>query len=230
MKSSVSSVMLKSAANRSLAGLLNKYGVFTGADPASGIARGWEIITQPIRDYQTYPVAGFRSLDFFQAQAGSPGTTKGNQNMPAAGFFPRGQMFLAEGLEVDFKPAGSPVDTTSAAIPDLTNDVWNVTRTGYLTMTIGTRPYMNVGPLSQFPPSFRVNGAFALADTTTAAVDRISSIQLPYDQGEPYQFVPFLLEENVNFVVTLNYDTPVTVAVAGLIGVNMNGCLIRRNQ
>lgn len=232
MKSSVATSMLRSAATKSMARLLNQYGVFTGGDPAMGLQKGWEIITQPIRDYQDYPATGFRSLAFFQQQAGSAGTTPENQNMPGAGQFPRGQMFLLEGLEVDFKPAGNPfsVSVADAAVPDITNDLWRVTRSGYLTMSISTRPYLNVGPLSQFPPSFRVNGAFALADTTTAAADRVSAVQVPYDQGENFQMIPYLLEETVNFVVTLNYDTPVTVATAGLIGVNMNGSLIRRNQ
>lgn len=231
MKSSIATQMLKHSASKTLAGLLNKYGVFTGNDPAMGLQKGWEIITQPIRDYQTYPTGGFRSLAFFQQQAGSAGTTPENQNMPGAGQFPRGQMFLMEGLEVDFKPAGTPVVTDSATVPDITNDLWKVTRSGYLTMSISTRPYLNVGPLSQFPPSFRINGAFAASAVTTAAsVTPHTVIQTPYDQGEAFQMIPYLLEESVNFVVTLNYDTPQTVVTAGLIGVNMNGCLIRRNQ
>ena len=230
MKSSFATQMLKTAAGKNLSSLLNRFGVFSGNNPANGLQKGWEIITQPIRDYQAYPTAGFRSLAFFQNQSGAAGTTLENQNMPGAGSFPRGQMFVVEGMEVDFKPSGLPSVKSAPGVALQLNELYAVTRAGYLTMTIGTRPYLNVGPLSQFPPSFRVFSAGARSDTTTAAGAQAVYDQTPINQGEPFMFIPFVLEEVVNFSVALNYDTPVTVTSAGTIGVNMNGALIRRNQ
>ncbi len=229
MKSSVSTNILRNAAAQmSLATLANKYGVFTGGNPASGVAQGWEIITQPIRDYQEYPTAGFRTRAFFQQAAGSTGTTPQDQNMPAAGSFPRGQMFLWEGIEVDFRPSGAPL-AADTSVGTRINEFYAVTNNGFLTVTIGSRPYLNVGNLSQFPTSFRTEAISAMA-VAGAAPAGLSAVQLPVNRGEVFQFIPYLLEEVVNFNVTLNYDTPVTVASAGKIGVLMNGCLIRRNQ
>lgn len=232
MKSSVSTNLLRNAAAQTnLATLANNYGVFTGGTPASGIAQGWEIITQPIRDYQTYPAAGFRSRSFFQQAAGSTGTNPADQNMPAAGSFPRGQMFLWEGIEVDFQPSGEPV-TSGATVDTRINEFAAVMQGGYLTVTIGSRPYLNVGNLLQFPTSFRAaaDAAMGVSSDSDATTATLYSTNLPYAEGEVFQFIPYLLEEVVNFNVTVHYDTPVTVASDGKMGVLMNGCLIRRNQ
>ena len=74
-------------------------------------------------------------------------------------------------------------------------------------------------------PDIRVS--VRTGDTTST---QRSTMELSYNQGEPFQFVPYLIEEVVNFKVTVNYDAPVTMTTAGLLGLNMNGMLIRRNQ
>lgn len=240
MKSAVALQMIRSTQMASLQDVLLRYGVFVIPRDAEGremrmtLGSEWQMITEPIRDYQTYPAAGYVARGYFNAAAGATGTTPANQNMPDAGKMPRGQMFFWEGIEADFVPAGLPVtvETAAAGVSAFANDMWKVYHgAGYLDIAINNRPYLNAGPLCQFPPSFRMNGAVAAASETTAvSATPLVSMQLPFAQGNTFEFVPLLLEEAVAFQVTVRFDAAVAVSADGKLGLNMNGVKFRRNQ
>ena len=244
MKSLVAAQMLRQTQVNNLRQVMYKYGVFveTQIKDADGnvvgtredVGDGWQMLTEPIRDYQTYPAAGYLSRGYFQAAEGAAGTTAARQNMPDSGKMPRGQIFFWEGIECDFVPAGLPatIETAAAGVGAFANDMWKIYHgNGHLAFTINSRPYLNVGPLAQFPPSFRINGAFAVASETTAAsVTPLATFQTPFCQGEPFYIIPFVLEEAVTFKATVNFDALVTVSAEATLGLNMNGVKFRRNQ
>lgn len=208
--------------------------VFTGTGQGAVLSPGWEMISQPIYDYEVYSTAGYTSQQFFQRSGGSANVGYDVTNMPAPGAFPRGQMFMVDSLEVDYISNGLPLLTaqTEASPPGASqiNDMYSVMNAGWLNLTINAKPYLNCGQLKQFPPSVRVSGVAALSDATTAAGSQRSQYDLAAATGETFQLLPFLLQESVNFVVSVNFSTAIPVRTAARLGVTMNGVLFRRYQ
>lgn len=185
-----------------------------------------EEITWSLFDFTTYLAAGQTTLSFFQNPIGQAGKTFIDTNMDLAGQIPKGQTFLVEGLCVEFFPSGA-INTAAAAT--YSDDIKAVAESGLLTLTVGSKKYVNQGPLGLFPQSYRQQG-FAAAATTTAATDHVTD----YSQniGKEYSIIPVLLTSNQNFLVTLTWPAVVALpsTADGRIGVRLAGRLFRNAQ
>lgn len=208
---------------------------------------GWEAITQSLYDSAAYAAAGTTILTFFQTPIGQ-GTGFGggsktleDTNMVSAGQVPANIEFLIESLEVNFEPttptvvgnlSNPAVVDTAASVAALINDAWFFYRTGYLVLTIGSKPYLQEAPLMRFPPKayFNLHAATALGNTAQAA-NVASNIAFATAHGRPYLLkAPLRLISNQNFSVTLNWPTVRAIANPALVYVTLDGVYYRRSQ
>lgn len=200
---------------------------------------GWEAIKQSLYDYQAYAAAGQTNLTFFALPVGQSSKTLSDTNMTLAGQLPKNQEFLIQSIEVFFSPtrpsvaAQMPAAFGAQAIAQIVNDSYIVGAGGNLTLTIGSKPYLQEAPLGRFPQkaAFTVEGA--LADVTTAGASLQSRIAFGQWRGRPYLLdpAPLLLPENQNFSVSLAWPEGVqAITNPGRIGVILDGILYRRSQ
>lgn len=200
---------------------------------------GWEAIKQSLYDYQAYAAAGQTNLTFFALPVGQSSKTLSDTNMTLAGQLPKNQEFLIQSIEVFFSPttptvaAQMPAAFGAQAIAQIINDSYIVGRAGNLTLTIGSKPYLQEAPLGRFPQkaAFTVDGA--LADVTSAGASLQSRLAFGQWRGRPYLLdpAPLLLPENQNFSVSLAWPEGVqAITNPGRIGVILDGILYRRSQ
>lgn len=200
---------------------------------------GWEAIKQSLYDYQAYAAAGQTNLTFFALPVGQSSKTLSDTNMTLAGQLPKNQEFLIQSIEVFFSPttptvaAQMPAAFGAQAIAQIINDSYIVGRAGNLTLTIGSKPYLQEAPLGRFPQkaAFTVDGA--LSDVTSAGASLQSRLAFGQWRGRPYLLdpAPLLLPENQNFSVSLAWPEGVqAITNPGRIGVILDGILYRRSQ
>lgn len=201
------------------------------------VPKTMEYINQPLYSYQLYPAAGAVTLSFFQAPAGGA-VTREFTNMELAAQIPSPQMFLIQGIGVDYLPgttAAAPVlgpraDASTGAL----NDFYTILRQGVLTLSIGSKQYFQMAPLMSLPPRSHMDGVAAIASQTTPAAALQTIAQIPFSNGPVFKPIPLLLESGQNFNVTINFPggavpTPSTDALAR-IGVILYGTLYRPAQ
>lgn len=182
----------------------------------------YEVIWQPLYEYQTYPLAGTTGLTFFQNTVGSVAGGLSTTNMRAAGQMPRPQEFLITGIQVVFE-AGTAV-AAAAAIPTNVLDVNTVATSGNLELFIGSKAYLNDGPVGAFPQQF---GLSIASDQGTGAF----GTNYARTAGKYYAITPVKIPANQNFNVTLNWPEGVqAITVAARIGVRLDGFLYRLSQ
>lgn len=204
---------------------LNKYSVNRAGE--------MEVIGSALYDYTTYAAVGQTELNFFQTPQGQGGKTLADTNMEAAGTLPSPKNFIVRAIEVNFWPGIEPSEFGAQAAADYLNDVWTVAKSGYLEFYIGSKNYVQEGPIGVFPA---VNGlvvAAALADQSTIAADLQSRIAYANMGGRVYTLMsPVSLVSNQNFRVSLKWPTAVALpsAVAARIGVRLRGELFRLSQ
>lgn len=200
---------------------------------------GWEAVRQSLYDYQAYAAAGHTQLTFFALPVGQSSKTLTDTNMVLAGQLPRNQEFLLQSLEVWFSPttptvaAQMPAAFGAQAIAQIINDAYIVGRSGNLTLTVGSKPYLQEAPLGRFPQKAHYAVDAAAADVTTAGASLQSRMAFGYWSGRPYLLepAPLLLVENQNFSVTLSWPEGVqAITNPGRIGVILDGILYRRSQ
>ncbi len=214
-----------------------------------------EVLRQPLFDTAVYATAGATGINFFatpqgQGSSAAPGNagnpkTSVDTNMQLAGQLPAGQSFLVESVEVDIKAGSSAATTTTFALVHpivfavaasagtvfaAVADVNALYSTGVLTFTVGSKNYLQDGPLRKFAPKQGVDVSGAVA-STSATVGQ-TTIALAKAQGEPYNIVPITLRSSQNFSVALNW--PVVVATPSgfnaAIQVALCGFLFRNSQ
>lgn len=206
---------------------------------------GWEAIKQSLYDSQAYAAAGTTQLNFFQLPVGQ-GTgfggaakTLSDTNMQAPGAMPANQEFLIQSVEVVFFPTTPTVaaDMPSAfgapAVDHLVNDTYIFYRAGNVNLVIGSKSYLQEGPLLRFPPKayFELHGA--ASDASTAAGSQNTRIKYATARGRPYQLTPASLRvvSNQNFNLSLNWPEGVqAITNPGRIFVILDGILYRRSQ
>ena len=202
---------------------------------------GWEAVRQSLYDFQAYAAAGQSVLTFFAQPLGQGTTPKtlSDTNMTLAGQLPKNQEFLIQSIEVVFFPT---TPTVAAAMPSffgaqaaqvIVNDTYIVGRSGNLQLIIGSKPYLQEGPIGKFPPKTHMCVDAALSDATTAGAALQTRTGYAYWNGRPYVLDPaaLLLPENQNFSVTLNWPEGVqAISNPGRIGVVLDGILYRRSQ
>lgn len=179
-----------------------------------------ETIYQPLYDYQTLAATAVAQQTFFQTPVGQGGKTLADTNMELAGQLPKGQNFLITGIQVEVLPG---LDVSQATLNEFANDVYEVTKGGVLVLRIGSKEYVRQGNLMKFPPVNRlgVDAATGLtAESTTYAAAC----------GREFSVVDLLLTSNQNFSVELRDLPALPSAVAGRIGITLNGYLMRNAQ
>lgn len=208
---------------------------------------GWEVVRQGLFDSAVYAAAGQTQLNFFANPIGQ-GTgifggakTASDTNMNLAGQLPAMQGFLVEAVEILFLPttpsvaAQMPAAFGAQAIAQIVNDAYVFRRSGNLNFLIGSKPYLQDGPMMKFPASsdFQINAA--LADVTSAAANLQSRIAYGKAVGRTYSLggASIFLTANQNFNVSLNWPEGVQALPSGNPGavrVTLQGLLYRRSQ
>lgn len=192
-----------------------------------------EGIWQPLYDFQTYPNAGTTKMTFFQLPIGQSSKTEADTNMESAGQLPQPKFFLATSIMLVLFPGFNPsIEQAAPPADSHWNDQYAFHKSGYLDLFIGSKSYLKSGPLGRFPPDFRLAGAAALSDASTAAVNLFSRTEYATMAGPVFSIVPVLLEPNQNFNVTLNWPTAVAMpsGIDSRVGVMLNGYLYRLSQ
>lgn len=140
-----------------------------------------EIIDQELYDRVIYPTAGIAgSATFFQVPQGSGiSTESGNTvttpksaadtNMTQNGQLPSPQAYFVRDIQLDFDAGSvgttnlfvteSPTfynGTAAATIQAGAIDKNAVLNAGFASFTVGTKPYLTLGPLKRFPPAARL--------------------------------------------------------------------------
>lgn len=196
-----------------------------------------EYIRQPLYSYQSYPAIGSTQFGFFQTQVGGAVTYQ-DTNMSLQGQLPAPQMFLIDGIGIDYQPgttAAAPILGPRAdAATGAMNDFYTVLKQGYLVLTIGSKPYLQFAPLLHAPPRAHMDGSMSIDSQTTPASALQVIGQVPYVTGPIYKTVPMLLESSQSFNVSIVYPNgavaiPSTDALAR-IGVILYGTLYRPAQ
>lgn len=191
-----------------------------------------EVIWQPQYDFQTYAQAGQTQLLFFQVPQGQSGKTLADTNMTLAGQFAAPTAFLCTGIQVVFLPLNATSQLASAATRLTANvdDVIKVANSGYLQMTIGSKVYMTDAPTGKFPPNFGIDMFAAFGSTGANATTNVGDVNYARAKGRYAEITPFLIPQNQNFSVAINWPTAVAVTVAGRIGVVLDGFQYRLSQ
>lgn len=190
-----------------------------------------EGIRQSLYDFQTYAQAGQTSLTFFQIPVGQSNKTLADTNMEAAGALPAPKRFLIESIEIHFFPGNAVSAFGAQAAAENINDVYDVAKSGWLDLFIGSKSYLTEAPLGRFPSSSGLGIFGAFADASTAGANMQSRIDYARFGGKVYQMEPpILLVPTQNFKVTLNWPTAVAINANARIGVVMNGILYRNSQ
>jgi hypothetical protein len=219
-----------------------------------------ELIDQPLYDRILYPTAGVAgSLTFFSTPQGSgqstesgaaAGTTKGlvDTNMTQQGQLPSPQAFWVRDIQI-LVDAGSistaslfatqtPVAfnaTAAATVQAGITDKNAILNSGVLNFSVGQKPYLQLGPLSQFPPQARIRvDAAAMAGTNAQPAAYVT--QLLYSDG--CQGIPTRtldpgvgIGTGVNFQVQLTWPGLIATPTNNArVAVHLGGWLIRSVQ
>ena len=194
----------------------------------------YEVLKQPLYDYQAYAAAGQTSLTFFTIPNGQGGKTLADTNMEAAGQMPNPKRFLIRGIEIQFfpgtlLPSNAPVGV--ATIDSFVNDVWEVfSSVAWLELYIGSKAYVQI-PLNMAPPVNRLDGWAGMSDNAPTATSLFTRTSYASAAGTPFALdPPLILEPTQNFRVTLNWPTVVAITNAGRIGIHLKGLLYRQSQ
>jgi hypothetical protein len=184
-----------------------------------------------VYDFQVYPAVGATQITFFQTTVGTAGSTPATTNMEASGQFPRPKEFLVTGIQVFFEPGGA---VAQAGVADgVAQENWNdvsdvMNGAGFLRFFIGSKDYLVDAPLSKFTQQFRLGGVANI--TGNGSVATTSFIDYAVHSGKYYSITPTKLPSNQNFNVSLNFPTLIPTAVAGNIGIILDGFQYRLSQ
>lgn len=182
----------------------------------------YEVIWQPLYDYQDYLVAGHNVLTFFVNPIGVAAGGISVTNMRAAGQLPRPQEFLVTGAEVTWEN-GAVVAQAAAAVQSNWQDAKDVLNSGNFDFFVGSKSYLTDAPIGVFPQSYGIGG--------NGSSGALTNLDYARSVGRPYQITPVKLTANQNFNVTLNWpEGVVAVVTQSVIGVRLNGFLYRLSQ
>lgn len=177
-----------------------------------GNLQTWTKERWALYDSLTYAHAGGAgNMNFFQQVSGANNTTLEDTNMYAAGSMPAEQAFLVESLEFLLIPsfAYTAADLpaalqTATFIANRVNDEWEFRAQGAVVFRIGSKNYVEQGPLMKFPPKVRFD-VQASASLYDAGAEALAVIAQGSAIGRPWHFTPemLLLEPTQNFNVNV---------------------------
>lgn len=192
-----------------------------------------EVIWQPFYDYQTYLAAGQTLMTFFQQPIGQGGKTNADTNMTLPGMFPAPTGLFVTAVQIPFFPLNAVSQLASAATRLTTNinDVVAVANSGYVQMTIGSKPYLTDAPTGKFPPNFGIDMFAAFGSTSaTTATSNVGDVNYARAKGRYAEITPFFIPQTQNFNVSIFWPVAVPVTVAGRIGAILDGYYYRQSQ
>lgn len=182
----------------------------------------FEVIWQPLYNYQDYLVAGHTVLTFFVNPVGVAVGQSSVTNMLAAGQLPRPQEFLVVGAEVTWEN-GAVIAQPASAVQSNWQDAKDVLNSGNFDFFVGSKSYLRDAPIGVFPQSYGIGGA--------GAQGALVGLDYARGVGRPYEITPVKLTANQNFNVTLNWpEGVVPVVTQSVIGVRLRGFLYRLSQ
>lgn len=182
----------------------------------------YEVIWNPLYEYQVYPTGGQTLLTFFQSPVGSIAGGLSTTNIRSAGQLPRPQEFLITGVQVTFE-VGAVVGQAAAAVQSNLQDTFDVSNSGNLDLFIGSKSYLTDAPIGVFPQQWGIQNDNAAGATIASDYSR--------PVGRYYQITPVKLTANQNFNVTLNWpEGAVAIVTQAVIGVRLDGFLYRLSQ
>jgi hypothetical protein len=193
---------------------------------------GYEVLPWVYYDYQAYPAAGQALLTYFQTPRGQGGRTARDTNFPGAGSLPSGYEFFIDEIGLQFLPGVNPGTFGAPQAGTFVNDLWKVGSDGWLEFTLLSKKIIQEGPLGNFPSSYRMMGFAAAADASTAAANLQTLVNYAAWGGKPRRMNSTMLEANVSFDVTANWNAAVALpsGQAGRLGVLLAGMLRRKLQ
>lgn len=193
-----------------------------------------EALYQPLYDFQTRAATGVSQQRFFQEPIGQSSKTLEDTNMELSGQIPAGRAFLVTDIQVVFFPGSDPIQTGTdpgVLASENWNDAWKLYKAGYLEFFIGSKAYLQDGPLMKFPPHFRMAGGADNYFTEDTATDQQWAYDYATNAGPIYKITPVQLMANQNFNVSLNYPSAaVDITNAGRIGIILGGFSYRLSQ
>jgi hypothetical protein len=200
-----------------------------------------DVIWAPLYDANSYPTAGVTQLSYFTAPLGqgttsAPGgsgtKTLADTNLNSAGQLTKGNEFLMTGQELIYFPGVAPENYAGADSGQNggVNDVFNVGKSGVLTLQIQNRNYLQDGPLQLFPPTARLAVSAGIGGSATAGTQSILEVAYAHWAGETYDITPVYLEATQGFSEVIQWPAAVTVNTTGRLYSRMRGYLIRNAQ
>ena len=193
------------------------------ANPSTG--RGvTEAVPWVWYDTLLYDSTVTRQHRYFQQVAGL-----GVTNMEAAGSLPAPKSFLIQTIELYVFPTNTiAADGTTIAAAKNLPDIHDLCKVGWLELYIGSKAYLQEGPLMKFPPRSGITGLQVGADSTANTGVRVDYASLG---GPVYELDPWvLLVPTQNFVVSLNWASAVNINANCTIVCNLGGILYRNSQ
>jgi hypothetical protein len=200
-------------------------------------------IYQPLYDSATYTSGTTTQLNFYSTPIGqgttsAPGATgpktEADTNMSNAGLLPKGNEFYCTGIELDFFPGVNPGrgGVADATAGYFVNDIYLISKSGWVRFRIQNRDYILDGPLVHFPSSARLGGFAGLATNLTTGAATFSEVAYAQPAGTPYPFVPMYIQANQFFSVAIYWPAAVTMASASNMRIfaRLRGRLIRDAQ
>lgn len=206
-----------------------------------------DVIWNPLYDYQAYTGnAGHTQLTFFsipigQGTTSAPGAsgTKNlaDTNLVTAGSLPANNEFYCTGIELFFMP-GVQVGRGAVALADVgeyVDDLWVISKAGWLNFKIQDRSYVKDGPLGLFPETTRMGLSASLGvtfDSDEQGTETVEEVAYAALSGEPYAITPVYIVANQAFQVQLNWSAAQVLPTGqnARIGCRLNGYLIRNAQ
>jgi hypothetical protein len=200
-----------------------------------------DVIYAPLFDANSYATAGVTQMVFFTSPIGqgttsAPGATGSktlaDTNMTAAGQLTKGNEFFMTGQELMFFPGEAPETVGGVNVVNGTlNDVYNVGKSGFLTLQIGSnRQYIQDGPLLIFPPAARLAVQATVGGSNTAGTQSISEAIYATWAGEQYAITPVYIEATQGFQAVIQWPAAVAVTATARLFNRMRGYLVRNAQ
>lgn len=195
-----------------------------------------EAIDQPLYHIQSYGTAGATNFTFFNTAQGSATNGLADTNMDQAGALSAGKKYAVMGLCVAVF-GSAPVVLNAASTAVALNDIKAVLEgIGSLTFNVLSKVYYQCAPLAYLPAGFGTFVGGASYQRTQASGADGNGFIAYGNNGVPIPAairrlrVPIPIPQQVNFSVTVNFPTAITVSTASRIGVFLDGLMIRAMQ
>lgn len=199
---------------------------------------GWE----PLVDHLAYPAAGTNVLGFFAnganqgvtsaLNAGAGPKTFADTNLESNNGLPVPERALIVGISIEIYPGLLPgLGAAAAALSGrFWNDVWQISRSGYLNWNIGQKRISLQAPLMKYGSAACLGGAAAITGTPAAVT--VDQVDYAYIASPIYGIVPVAIPSSQNFPLTLNWPAlvPTPSTAIARVGVTLHGYRIRKPQ